>query len=182
MADIQQPWNPADVAEFEHIKAVFTAGQRQDHAVIRHGLGQFGIVIAPRFGPIAAADQEETANLARLDRLDHLICHAHYGISPKTDHNPFFLGVGGKARSCQSRLDNRRKIFILSNVPHIRPGDQACGKDSVFITFFRALDAVGCHQNRARENIKFFVLVLPGSAEVANQVLEFFQSRIGQAR
>ena len=65
LADVQQPRDAADVAEVELVEAVLAAGQRQDHAVVGHLLGELGVVVAARLGAVAAADQEEVPDLRR---------------------------------------------------------------------------------------------------------------------
>ena len=54
---------PSIVAEIELVEAELAAGQRQDDAILGHLLGKLGVVVAARLGAVAAADQEEVANL-----------------------------------------------------------------------------------------------------------------------
>jgi hypothetical protein len=52
---------PSDVAEVELVEAVLAARERQDHAVLRHGRREVGVIAPARLGAVAAADQEEVA-------------------------------------------------------------------------------------------------------------------------
>ena len=71
-ADVEQPRDALDLAEFELVEAVLATCEGQDHAVVRDLLGELGIVVAAGLGPVAAADQVEVADLALLDEIDHL--------------------------------------------------------------------------------------------------------------
>jgi len=120
-------------------------------------------------------------DLAGLDRIDHRPGHTHHRVMPEADGDGLFRLIGCKAFFRQRRLDDRLKIFV-ADMRHARPCHQPRRKDSGLIAVFGPLDTVGRHQNRTRERIKFLVLILPGTAIVADQVLVFLQTRIRTAR
>src|SRR6266568_6896967 len=80
LTDIQETRDAADVAEFELVEAVLAAGQGQDDRILWEFLGKFGVVVAPRFGAVAAADQEKVLDRAGLDGGDNLVGYAQHGV------------------------------------------------------------------------------------------------------
>ena len=80
------------------------------------------------------------------------------------------LRVFSKSAQFQSLLDDRRKVFVFSNMYDFRIGNDLCGKHAVFVAGFRRHQAVGGKQDRCRKVRKFFLLVLPGGTEVALKV------------
>lgn len=100
---------------------------------------------------ILIADQEEVPDLSVLDRLDHFIRDAQHGVVPEAHQNRLLRRILGKARSGQSGFDHRREILVRTDVRDDRPGDQTAGKDPILVIILGLLDAVGRHQDRARE-------------------------------
>jgi len=82
--------------------------------------------------------------------------------------------------SLRAPLNDRNEIAIL-NMRDSWPGDQPAGEGSADIGIHRFLDAVGGEQNCSREAFEFLALILPGAAEVTNQMLVFLQSRVAMS-
>ncbi|MBT9140701.1 MAG: hypothetical protein DDT30_01279 [Dehalococcoidia bacterium] len=78
---------------------------------------------------------------------------------------------------CQRFFDHRGEIVIIQ-MADARPANIAGGEDVIQIAGLRFLQAVGGHQNCAREVSKLLLLVLPGSAIMSVKMLIFFQFRV----
>jgi len=180
LADVEQARDAADIAEFQFIEAVFAAGQRHDHAIVRNAGGQVGVVVPAGLGAVAAANQEETADLAGLDRVDNRAGNIHHGIAPETDGDVLLRLVFGKPVRGEGRLDHGGKVAVR-NMGDPRPMYQAAGENPGLITLAGLLDAVRGHEDGAREGIEFLGLVLPRAAIVAHEVLVLLKPRVGQA-
>ena len=87
------------------VEAELAAGQSQDHRVLRRLLGKLGVVVAARFGAVAAADQEEVLDRSGLDRLDHLVGDAENGIVAEAGED-LLPGVVGEALALLGLLDH----------------------------------------------------------------------------
>ena len=73
LAHVEQPGDAVDGAQVLVVEAVLAAGQGQDDRVGGGLLHEPGVVVAARLGAVAAAHQEEVADLAGLDQLDDLL-------------------------------------------------------------------------------------------------------------
>ena len=76
MPNVKKTRNFVYCAKFLVKEAEFAAGQGQDHAILGHLLHELGVVVAGGFGPVAAAHQEEVAELLVFDGLDDRSRHA----------------------------------------------------------------------------------------------------------
>ena len=122
LPDIQQPGDAADVAQFSCRRTELAAGQGQDHAVLGHFFDKLGVIVAARFGAVAAAHQEEMPDGLALHRLDDLVGHTHDRVSAEPDHDALTLDVRGKSRHCERLFDHRREILgRMWSPPAIRP-------------------------------------------------------------
>ena len=148
LADVQKSRDAADVAELELVEAVLAAGQGQDDAVLGYLLGKFGVVVAARFGAVAAADQEEVLDRAGLDRLDDLVGHAQHGIVAEAGQDLLARGFR-EAGEFQGLVDDRGEVPAV-DVLDAGPCHQAPGEQAVGVGIGRALDAVGVEDDRRR--------------------------------
>ena len=73
------------------------AAERQDEAVGRGGLGVIGEIVAAGLGAVAAADDEEPADLAVLHRLDHRVGDPQNRVATKADRDRLLGSVPGEA-------------------------------------------------------------------------------------
>ena len=92
------------------------------------------------------------------------------------------LGIFRVAAQFQSFLDYRCKVFFVVNMGYIWEGYHFCGKYSVFVAGFWRHETVGRVENRCRNMVKFFLLILPCGSEISFQMWEFFQFRISMCR
>ena len=138
--------------------------------------------------PVAASHKEEMTDLALFHRIHDRICHRQYCIVPKAGHR-----AAAAVDSCkfsvfcipsqfQRFFDHRGEIFVLTDVNHSRIGDDFRRKDSVCIGRFYRHQTVGRKQHRSRDMVKFFLLVLPRSAEIAFQMRILFKFRVSMGR
>jgi len=118
---------------------------------------------------------------ALLDGFDHLVRHAEHGVVAEAHPDGVVGAVRRKTGRRLGRRNDRREVPI-GDVGHPRPGHQARGENPVEVGFLRFLDAVGGHQDGAREGIEFLPLILPGPAVIARQVRVLFQAGVGQRR
>ena len=104
----------------------------------------------------------------------------------KSRENLFGLLILRITTQLQGFLNHRAKIlpaiFILRNKGHAFPAHHIGAEDSVLIRIPWPHEAVGGHQNRSRQMIKFLLLVLPCPAEIAHQMRVFFQAVIAVGR
>src|SRR5665647_502899 len=94
-----------------------------------------------------------------------LIGYTHHRIAGKTDHNRTLLNIVAEAWQLLC-LGNNSSKFAISYITNPWPAYRTGGKNIVSVRFLRFLNTVGGHQNRTREDRKFFLLVLPGAAIV----------------
>ena len=90
------------VAEVQLVEAVLAAGQRENQAIVRHGFGELGVVVAARTRAVAAADQEEVPDGAGLHGVDHRAGHAQHGIVAKADQDRLVGTVLGDSPAQQA--------------------------------------------------------------------------------
>ncbi len=67
---VDQARQPFDIAKVQFVEAVFTTGQGQDQAVIRHAGGEIGEVVTLPAGAVAAADEKDMAQFFTTDQID----------------------------------------------------------------------------------------------------------------
>ena len=70
LADVQQARNAADGAQVQVVEAILAAGKGQDDRVGGGELGEVGVVAALLAHAVAARKQDETLDVAGLDRID----------------------------------------------------------------------------------------------------------------
>ncbi len=143
-------------------------------------LGKLGVVVAARFGAVAAADQEEVLDRSALHRLDDLVGHAQNRVVAEA-HQDFLARSISKTGERQGLFDYRREIPAF-NMLDAGPGHQTPGVESSGVGVGRLLDAVGVEDDGAGEFGEFLVLVLPGAAEVAHQVGVLLEAGIAVGR
>ena len=78
-----------------------------------------------------------------------------------------------RAAQFQSFLDYRCKVFFVVNMGYIWEGYHFCGKYSVFVAGFWRHETVGRVENRCRNMVKFFLLILPCGSEISFQMWDF---------
>ena len=118
---------------------------------------------------------------AAFHRFNHLVGHAHHGVSRETDHDGLFRRVFREAFRSEGRVDDRREILVRADVRQSGPSDEPGREDTAFIGFSGLLDAIGSHQDGAGEGVEFLRLILPCPAVVADKVGVLLQLGIGQA-
>ena len=90
-------------------------------------------------------------------------------------------GFSATLEEVEGRLDDFGEVPSLDML-HARPLDPAPGEEPVLVGLGRALDAVGVEDDGAGEVLELLVLVLPGAAEVARQVLVLLEARVAVGR
>ena len=132
--------NAADVAQLLIKEAELAAGQGQDHAVLGHLLHELGVVVPGGLGAVAAAHQEEVADLLVLDGLDDRPGHPQHGGAGKAAVNEAAVAVFGEAGQGQGLVDHRLEVAVR-DVLDPRPAHQPGGEEVVGIDLVRA---AGC--------------------------------------
>ena len=115
--------------------------------------------------------------LAILYATDDLVCHRHDGISCKPHHYASLVRILWKTRGLKGLFNDRGEILV-TNVLNTRPANKARGEYPVEVGLPGLLDAVGGHDNGARECIKLLCLVLPRGSVVAVEVRILLELRI----
>jgi len=164
----------------EFVEPVFAAGQREDDAIIRHGLGELGVVVAAGFGAVAAADEEEVFDGTGLDAFDDFVGDAEDGVVAESDGDGVAGAVGGEAFGFLGGFDDRLEVAV-GDVLDTGPGDEAAGEESAFVAVLRLLNAVGRHEDGTGEGVKLNFLVLPRAAVVAGKMFVFFERGVAVA-
>ena len=85
LARIDQARQAFDVAEVQLVETVFTARQGQDQAIVRYAGGESGEVVTLTARAVAAADEEDVAQLFTADEIDQRICGSEQGFSAEAD-------------------------------------------------------------------------------------------------
>ena len=178
LTDVDQARDAVDVAELLFVEAVFAASERQDNAVLRGAGGEFLVIAALALVAVAAADQEEMLDIALPDLVDHCRGGRHQCIATEADSDlvRYFVVRETGLGFCAS--DDFAEILAL-NVLHTGPADDAARKDTLgVLADIRVDQAVRSHHDGAGESGKFALLVLPGTAVIANQMLELVEFRV----
>ena len=95
---------------------------------------------------------------------------------PIDSSHRMILGISSQF---QGFFNHRGKIALFPDVYHFRISHHFCSKYTVSIVRFRRHQAVGRKQNRSRNILKFFLLVLPSGSKISFQVRVGFEFRIG---
>ena len=146
--------------------------------------GKLGVVIAPGFGAIAAANQEEVVDFSGFHRVNNRTGVAQGSIASKPNQDGLLRLILLPAAQLQGFLNDGRKIFFpifFFNVSHIRETNHAGGEDAVLIGFAGFHQAVGGHQDTAGQIVKLALLDLPGAAVITHQVRILFQARVSKS-
>ena len=181
LTDVQQARNTANIAQLFVEKAELAAGEREDYRIGGGLLHKLGIVIAARFGAVAARNEEEMADGLTLDGLDDLVGHAEDRVSGKAHEHLPSLGIRRETGQGQ-RLVNQQLEVTVGDVGQAGPAGRAAREDVVLISVARFLDAVGRHQYGSGKFRELFGLILPGGSVVTIEMGVFFQTRIAVGR
>ena len=182
LAHVQQTGNAADVAEIELVELVLAAAQGEQQAVLGGGLGKLGKVGALGLVAVTTAHQEEMADLAGLDLVDHRGGGLHQGVAGKAYGDEVLEFCVFEAIQ-RLRLRYHGGEVIPFQVSHARPADDGAGEDAVAVVAHVGIyDAVGGHHHGAGEVGELLLLVLPGGAVVAHQMRVLLEEGIGQRR
>ena len=92
-----------------------------------------------------------------------------------------FLGFAVTAQF-NGFFDYSREIFLFINMGNTGPGNGTCGENTVAVTGFLRGKAVGGVEDRGRDAVEFFFLVVPCRTEIAFEMREFFQFGIAVSR
>jgi len=122
---------------------------------------------------------------AALDGVHDLVGDGEDGVVGEAGHQFVGAGLGfGPAAEGDGLLDDAGEVLaalvIGGDVLDAGPADFGGGGEVLNIAGARRHDAVGGEQHDAGEVGEFLLLVLPGGAEVALEVLVFLQAGIGQ--
>ena len=74
----------AQLAEVEVVEAELAAGQREHDRVGGRVAHELRVVVAAGLGTVATAHEEDVAELAGADGLDHLVGHAKHRVVPES--------------------------------------------------------------------------------------------------
>lgn len=74
------------------------------------------------------------------------------------------------------------EIAILTNVLDTIESHFIHGIDAILVDATRFNDTIGRHDNGSGKGGKFKLLILPGCSVVSDQMLEFFEFRVGVSR
>ncbi|MNX56103.1 hypothetical protein D3C86_868870 [compost metagenome] len=146
------------------------------------GLGKLGKVGALGLVAVTTAHQEEVADLAGLDLVDHRRGGLHQGVSGKA-YGDEVLELGVLEALQRLRLRHHGGEVFPLQMGHARPADDGAGEDAIAVVAHVGVDdAVGGHHHGAGEVRELLLLVLPGGAVVAHQVGVLLEEGIGQRR
>ena len=163
------------------VEPVLVAAERHHDRIVGRLFREFGVVIAPRRRAVAAADQEEVADLSGLYRIDHLVGDAQHRMPAEPDGDRLLRRRGLEARQRLGGTDQRREI-VMFEMAHARPAHRPRREDALPVLRQRLDDAVGRHQDRPGETREVALLVLPRAAVVAGQMRESLERRIRVSR
>ena len=185
---VHETGQAADGSQVQVVKAVFAAGQREHHRILRRLLHKLRVIVPAGTGAVASSNKEEMPDISGLHRFNNPVSQAKDRIVAKSCcHCSSPVDAGKGLILCVSAqgkglLDNRRKVFISADMDNLRVGDHLRGKHPVRIAAGGRHQAVGRKENRGRDARKFLFLVLPGSAEISFQMEIFLQLRIPVSR
>jgi len=148
--------------------AVLAAAEGEDKGIRRGGLGVVGEVIAARFGAVAAADDEEAADLAGLDGVHDGAGGIEQHGAVEADGGGLFVVFGQRGAGLGFR-DHFAEVIGLEALA-AGDGGGAGGVEAVGVGEFGDEDAIGGGDDGAGEAFEFAFLVLPGAAVVAAEV------------
>ena len=98
----------------------------------------------------------------------------------------FYILIFGIAAQFQRLTDDLTEIFlavcIFSDIFDTGPSNDIRTVNTVFVTFPRTHQTICCHQNTSRKIIELFLLILPRSAKVSDEMRIFFQAFIAVSR
>ena len=103
-------------------------------------LGEFGVIIAPGLGAVAAADQEEVLIAPLLTASMTLSATPRTALWPKPTRMVLLRFVCGEAWRRQRCVDHRCEVPV-GDMRHSRPGHQPAGEDACLVGF---ASASGC--------------------------------------
>jgi len=118
LAHIHDAGQPGDGAEIEVVEAVFTTGQSEDNGILGGLLHKIGVVIAAGLCAVAAAYEEEVADLAGFYSLYYFICYGKYGAVGETcGHLAASVDAGESGLFCisaqlQSLFYDRSEVLV----------------------------------------------------------------------
>ena len=188
LPDVQKARDAADRAEVEIIEAVLAAGKRQNDRVLRRFFYKLGIIISARARAVAAADQEEVADGTGFDRVNHLRRNRKNRICRKAGRDRCAAVDAGEAlvfriaAEADGMLDERGEIFVLPDVLHAGVAHDGGRVDAVCVAVLRRHETVRGEKHRRGDILEFFLLALPGGAEVALELRVLFELRVAVRR
>ncbi len=151
---------------------------------MRQIFSHFGKIISRFLASVTTGHNYKSFYGSGFDRGHNLVGQRQNLVVSKTADNlaGFNLGRGG---TFFCLLNYGGKIFFSTcgsfrNMVGPDKTDNPSGKEAVKVgvIFFQRNNAVRSHQDRAVKGFKFLILVPPGAAVIANQVIIFFQFRI----
>ena len=91
LPEIQQSRQPrvGEIAEVGVVEAVLGAAEGQDHGVVVECARELREILALVLAPVAAADDEDPLQLARLDGVDHLTTERSRSVT----HTAYWSGL-----------------------------------------------------------------------------------------
>ncbi|MNJ63685.1 hypothetical protein D3C77_596030 [compost metagenome] len=149
---------------------------------MRHTAGKISEVAAFITAAVATTHQKYVAQFFLYYQVNHGIGSAEQYLAAKTDGDQLF-DFAIREASQLLRLSDHSAEIIPFQMVDTRPANDAARPDTIAIVAdVRIDDAVGGHDDRAREFGEFGLLILPATAVVTHQVREFFQLWIAMGR
>ena len=181
LAGIEHAGNTADIAERQLDVLVLRTAGREDDRVLRQCLGELRVVLAALHAAIAAGHDHELLDGAGLHGLDDLVGQCeHLGMCEAADD--LALLQLRRSRAFLRQLDDGgeilRAIGFERDVLAAGYADCARCEQAVFVAVFRRHDTVRRHEDRAVELLELILLLPPGVAVVACEVLVLLELRI----
>ncbi len=123
---------------------------------------------------------------AGLDRLDHFVGHGEHRVVREAGHQRRALSVILPAAEADGVIDQGREILVAvgirRNVRDTGPADLGCGVEVAGVGGLGRHQAVGGVEHDAGQVVELLLLVLPGGAEVALELRELLELRVGVRR
>ena len=140
LSEVEQARQAANLAEVQLVEAVLSAGKSQNEAIIWHGFGELGVVVPSRTRAVAAANQEEVPNGARLHGIHHCAGHTQHGIVAKANRDLIASAILLVARSnvpraSQPVFQHMLNIYALDIRDALNRPPRLCNTDGDSLLF-----------------------------------------------
>mmetsp|Transcript_109490 Transcript_109490/g.315302 ORF Transcript_109490/g.315302 Transcript_109490/m.315302 type:complete len:490 (+) Transcript_109490:756-2225(+) len=163
------------------VQAELAATEGEHDRVRRRRAGEVREVAPRSLGAIATANDKDMLQLPCFDGPDHLIGDAEDGVAAKAGLQRGQAGLSAKGgvvaagvedRERQGLVDERR-VVVVGDMPDVVEAHRPARPDAVVVLPRRGAQAVGGHEDRAREVAELEELVAPMRSEVPDEVVVF---------